>query len=89
MEEHCVFCGASIPDDELWCKDCDHILETLDEDKHRALAALLADRKDRAALCQACDQIKECVAILFDFVKNLAERVVGWLMANENQQREG
>ena len=86
MEERCVFCGAAIPAGAMYCQDCAVIVEGMTDDQRRALAAMLADEIPMAALCQAWDTIKECFAVIFDFIKNAAAAVIDWFMETDDQQ---
>jgi predicted nucleic acid-binding Zn ribbon protein len=89
MQENCVFCGADIPAGALYCQDCAQIVENMTDDQRRALAAMLDDEKALCTFCQAWEQIKECMAIIWDFAKYVAACVVGIFVETENEQEEG
>lgn len=89
MIENCVFCGAAIPAGKMYCQDCAQIVENMTDDQRRALAAMVADEIEHCVLCQAWEEVKECMDSILDCVKSVLACVVDYFMEEENQQEEG
>ena len=88
MEEHCVFCGAPIPDGAVYCQDCAPIVVSLDDEQRRALERLLANETARAAFRESWERVKEAMATVLDIVKNAINNILPWLSEYIDPQEE-
>lgn len=88
MKEHCVFCGADIQAGALYCQECAQIVENMTDEQRQALRDMLGTTASYDALAQAWNQVKECVAIVYDYIRAAAAGVADWLMETDDQQRE-
>lgn len=88
MEEHCVFCGAPIPDGAVYCQDCAPIVVSLDDEQRRALERLLANETARAAFRENWERVKEAMAAVLDIVKNAIANMLDCISEYINEQEE-
>lgn len=89
MEEHCVFCGAPIPDDAVYCQECEPIVERLKPSQRLVLEKMLADKAARAMFCESWERVKEAVAEVLYCVLHAINSMMAWLNEQEEAEHGG
>ena len=79
MENICVFCGAPIPDGEVYCNECSVYVSSLTPEQRLVLEKITRDVEDReklyAAICEIKEQIRIAFAPVIDAIRNIIDTI--------------